>query len=87
MTGLFDKYNITKTDGTLVDPEAVYFVLRLDPHARRVVGTYSFLCRDDNPELSADLLMMLQQLEHQRKEDTLARRRNTRTLRRSPRRG
>ncbi len=30
--GLIHKYNITKTDGTPVNPKAKYFILRLDKH-------------------------------------------------------
>jgi hypothetical protein len=31
--GLYQKYNVTKTDGSPVDPNARYFVLRLDTDA------------------------------------------------------
>lgn len=39
---LFQKYKIEKTDGTPVDPEAQYFVLRLDtdPYAREAMWEY-----------------------------------------------
>jgi len=30
--GLYNRYTVTKTDGTPIDPKAVYFVLRLDGH-------------------------------------------------------
>lgn len=57
-TGLYDKYDIKKKDGTPVDDDAVYFVLRLDtdPHARRAAEIYAAHCREDNPELAQDLL-------------------------------
>src|SRR6187401_1233276 len=30
--GLYNRYKVSKTDGTPIDPKAVYFVLRLDGH-------------------------------------------------------
>lgn len=50
MAKLFSKYTIQKTDGTPIDPEAQYFVLRIDTdeHARRALATYIFsVMRDD----------------------------------------
>ena len=40
---LFNKYKVSKTDGTPVDPEAQYFVLRLDTdkHARVAIEAYA----------------------------------------------
>ena len=41
--GLYQKYHITKTDGTKVDPLAEYFVLRIDTdyHARVALKAYA----------------------------------------------
>ena len=41
--GLYDKYIITKTDGSPVDPHAQYFVLRIDtdPCARLALDHYA----------------------------------------------
>ena len=54
-----DKYHITKGDGSPCDPEAEYFVLRVDkdPHAFIAVMTYANSVHDDNPELSADIML------------------------------
>jgi len=62
MTGLFQKYHITKKDGSPIDSEAVYFVLRLDtdPHAENAIIAYAYGIRNENPELSSDLLYMLE---------------------------
>ena len=61
--GLYGKYEIKKTDGTPVDPEAVYFTLRLDtdPHARAAIRAYIESCRDEEPDLARDLEKVLQQ--------------------------
>jgi len=41
--GLRQKYNVTKRDGSEIDPEAVYFVLRVDAdkHARNALVAYA----------------------------------------------
>lgn len=59
--GWKQKYNITKADGSPCDPEAVYFVLRLDvdPHARTAMMTYALSVEADNPKLSVDIWAML----------------------------
>ena len=46
--GLYGKYHIAKADGSPVDPEADYFVLRLDtdPVARRAAREYSYMTVD-----------------------------------------
>jgi len=46
--GLYGKYRISKADGSPVDPEADYFVLRLDtdPVARRAAREYSYMTVD-----------------------------------------
>ena len=33
-TGLFQRYNISRTDGTEINPNAEYFILRLDGHSK-----------------------------------------------------
>ena len=55
--GLFNKYYVNKVDGSPTDPEAVYFVLRLDtdPIARRVTLVYSNAIEETNPQLADDL--------------------------------
>ena len=55
--GLFGKFNITKASGGPCDPEAYYFVLRLDddPAARRAARTYAEYTCDE--VLAKDLLV------------------------------
>lgn len=62
MKGLFKKYIITKADGSPVDPDAVYFVLRLDtdPHAERAAEAYAASVGSENPDLASDLRYMLE---------------------------
>lgn len=61
--GLFSKYTVTKTDGSPVDPNAKYFVLRLDkdPAAIEALLTYADQC--DDLALAEDLLQTLEQYE------------------------
>jgi hypothetical protein len=55
--GLHDKYRVIKTSGEPVDPDAVYFVLRLDTdrHARLAALTYARSVTGENPELCQNL--------------------------------
>lgn len=55
------KYNISKTNGNPIDPEAEYFVLRFDkdPHALKALYAYAKSVQFDNPELYADLLVRI----------------------------
>lgn len=63
MAGLINKYIISKTDGSPVDPDAKYFILRLDPNGnkehviacRKAINTYLQAIREYLPELSHDL--------------------------------
>lgn len=70
MKGLYNKYNIQFNDGTPTDPDATYFVLRLDTDlaARWAIVLYAFICREDNPQLASDLLALVQAIEHNRGE-------------------
>jgi hypothetical protein len=58
MTRLFNKYKIEKKDGSPVDHDAQYFVLRLDTDvaARRAMLEYS---RWTDTELKYDILIWL----------------------------
>ncbi len=64
--GLVGKYKITKVDGTLVDPQAIYFVLRLDtdPHARIAMERYAMSIQQENPQLAHDLRSLITKLEN-----------------------
>lgn len=55
--GWKNKYVIEKTDGTPLDSQAVYFVLRLDedPHARVAALAYAESVASVNPQFSADI--------------------------------
>lgn len=60
MDGLFQKYCVTKRDGSPVDPDAVYFVLRLDTDAmaRVAARAYARSVRDKNPKLADGLIAL-----------------------------
>lgn len=62
MEGLHQKYMIHKADGSPVDPEADYFVLRLDkdPHARKAALQYALSVRKDNRQLHDDIVAKLE---------------------------
>jgi hypothetical protein len=55
--GLHGKYRIEKTDGTPVDPEAMYFVLRLDTDAaaRSAAWTYVERIEKSDPQFASEL--------------------------------
>lgn len=57
MKGLYGKYVISKADGSTVDPDADYFVLRLDTdaRARHAARTYARNIESVNPKLAADI--------------------------------
>lgn len=59
--GLDNKYTVTKTNGDPVDPNAVYFVLRLDkdPHALNAIETYMKSVAKDNKVLAEDLSKLI----------------------------
>lgn len=63
--GLYRKYEVRKGDGRPVDPEAVYFTLRLDTdrHARVAARAYAASCREEAPELAEDLEELLREWE------------------------
>lgn len=64
MDGLYDKYIITKNNGESVDPNAVYFVLRLDTDklARRAAQNYALDMMFINPKLYSDLMKLINKL-------------------------
>lgn len=57
MKGWYTKYLIRKTDGSPVDPEAVYFLLRLDtdPHARVAALAYANSIEGEDPLLAKEI--------------------------------
>lgn len=67
--GIKHKYNITRADGSPVDPQGKYFVLRLDIHdgcdqthvlaCRAAARTYADHIEHHLPALSADLRRLL----------------------------
>lgn len=66
MEGLYNKYNVSKADGSPVDPEAIYIVLRVDKgeyvHACRAgVMAFARAVRPINPQLHDDLVELLSQ--------------------------
>jgi hypothetical protein len=64
---MFGKFHITYEDGTPVDPDGRYFVLRLDgPNHeadRRALLTYAQQQIKNNPELATDLFKLVGMLE------------------------
>jgi hypothetical protein len=63
MTGLFKKYIVKKADGSDVDPDAQYFVLRVDTDddARFALATYARWQPDE--DLRTDLLAWVEAYE------------------------
>lgn len=66
MSGLHHKFNVTRTDGSS-EPGGrhdgcFYFVLDTDhdPYARAALRAYAEACAQDLPELSEDLLRLLE---------------------------
>jgi hypothetical protein len=58
LQGVYGKYTVSKADGSPVDPDAFYFVLRLDtdPAAREAIVHYADVIMDSNPTLAKDLM-------------------------------
>lgn len=63
MSGLYGKYTVGKADGSPTDPDAQYFVLRLDtdPAARTAIRAYAGCC--PNTELARDLFKWVNEVE------------------------
>lgn len=61
--GVFGKYRIEKADGSAIDSEACYFVLRLDsdPAARAAMRTYAREC--GNAKLADGIVACLDEIE------------------------
>jgi len=55
---MVNKYKISKSNGEDVDPNAWYFVLRVDkdPHAQVAAKAYAESVKEENPTLSKELL-------------------------------
>jgi hypothetical protein len=64
MNRLYEKYRITKADGSPCDEKAQYFVLRLDtdPAARAAATTYANCIRKDNPDFANDIYLWVERL-------------------------
>lgn len=63
MKAKFQEYEVKKIGEE--DPEAIYFVLRLDndPHARQVARHYSQLMARTNMDLAKKLVLLLNDLD------------------------
>ena len=61
MRGIYGKYKISKADGTPVDPEAKYFVLRYDKdkHARVALEAYARSIWTENYTLAIEIMAEL----------------------------
>ena len=55
--GLFNKYYLEKADGSAIDPNARYFILRYDKdlHARKALDAYANSVLSENPKFAMDL--------------------------------
>ena len=71
MSKLYNKYTITKNNGVSVDPEAEYFVLRLDsdPIALYALKKYAEAAKIEDPDLSKDLLKRIHYYNEKIKKD------------------
>lgn len=58
MSGIYGKYIVSKADATPVDPDAFYFVLRLDTDAaaRNAIVHYADEIMESNPALAKELM-------------------------------
>jgi hypothetical protein len=67
MSKLFQKYNVTKNDGSPVDQNAQYFVLRVDTDAvaRKAVLHYSSCISRTDPEFAEELYQWVMQYENE----------------------
>ena len=67
---LYDKYVVTKRDGSLIDSEAQYFVLRLDTDgcARAAAIFYAVCIQEEQPGLAFELSRLAKSLEQEKKE-------------------
>ena len=54
--GLYDKYTVTKTDGSTIDPEAQYFVLRIDNDFDAFMAVLRWADEKGNDKLFEDLI-------------------------------
>jgi len=61
MAGLYGKYKIEKADGSAIDPDAKYFVLRYDtdPHACIALEAYARSIWTENYLLAIELMAEL----------------------------
>lgn len=63
--GYYEKYNLSKKDGSPMDPKANYFVLRFDKNdawgeaCREAMKTLAVRVEDTYPELALDIYDML----------------------------
>lgn len=58
--GLYNKFRVERRDGKAKHKDCTYFVLDLnhDPHAWPALDAYAEHCKEDRPELAADLRRM-----------------------------
>ena len=56
--GYYKKYHISKNDGSSINPDADYFVLRLDTdvHARKALRQYAESIRSENASFADDII-------------------------------
>ena len=71
MEGLAHRYHLEKADGREVDPDGVYFVLKLNSShedhsyaSQEAALTYAMCIRNTRPELADDLREMVQSIRY-----------------------
>ena len=62
--GYYEKYHITKADGTPLPEEAVMFVLRIDTDRVARIAARAYADNTDNPQLARDLIRLCSEVEH-----------------------
>jgi hypothetical protein len=60
--GVYGKYVLSKADGTPLDPEACYFVLRLDKDKAARMAAMEYARHCDNRQLAVDLTACVAEL-------------------------
>lgn len=69
MANIFDKYIVQKSDGSPINPNAQYFVLRIDtdPAARKAALRYSSYISQTDPDFADEIFQWVMQFENQDK--------------------
>lgn len=61
--GIYRKYNISKANGKPIDPEAKYFILRIDNDYDALFAAIYWARKKENQELVDDLIELAKELD------------------------